>query len=176
MTDLNQPDANHPDAGEPRVGEPTPPVTGIEPPAASQPPSPPPPSQVAQPPAAPAPATATAAPRPAAPPPAPRRRTWPRTLTRLLTFLFGILQALLILRIVLLLLIANPDNEIVAAILRITEPFVEPFRGMFQLDEITGGRGSILDVAAVVALIFWTLVEMLVVSLIRLFDRQPSRR
>jgi uncharacterized protein YggT (Ycf19 family) len=125
----------------------------------------------------PPPATTPPAARPvAAPPPAPRRRTWPRTLIRLVTFLFGLLQALLILRIVLLLLIANPDNEIVSAILTITDPFVEPFRGMFQLDEITGDRGSILDVAGVVALIFWTLVEMLVVALLRLFDRQPSRR
>ena len=33
--------------------------------------------------------------------------------TRIVTFLFGILQALLILRIILLLLVANPGNDIV---------------------------------------------------------------
>jgi len=190
-------DANRPGEGEPAAADTTPPIPeptgqpatepfgsspgpasgvpangGAEPVSASQPPSPPPPGQAAPPPAAP---TAVAARPTAAPPPAPRRRTWPRTLIRLVTFLFGILQALLILRIVLLLLIANPDNEIVSAILNVTEPFVAPFRDMFQLDEITGDRGSVLDIAAVVALIAWTLVETLIVSLLRLFDRQPSR-
>jgi uncharacterized protein YggT (Ycf19 family) len=153
MTDAN------PDASEPAM--------------APQPPSPPPPGPIAAPPPA---ASTDAAARPVvAPPPAPRRRTWPRTLIRLVTFLFGILQALLILRIVLLLLIANPDNEIVSVILKVTEPFVAPFRDMFQLDQITGDRGSILDIASIVALIAWTLVETLIVSLLRIFDRQPRR-
>jgi uncharacterized protein YggT (Ycf19 family) len=148
---------------------------GPEPDSTAQPPSPPPPGQAPPPPAAPSVAPAAPA-RPAPPPPAPRRRTWPRTLIRLVTFLFGVLQALLILRIVLLLLIANPDNEIVSAILNVTQPFVDPFRDMFQLDEITGAQGSVLDIAAVVALIAWTLIEMLIVALLRLFDRQPTRR
>ena len=73
--------------------------------------------------------------------------------------LFGILQVALILRIILLLLVANPGNDVVALILNITDPFVEPFRGMFSLDRVTADQGSVLDVAAIVALIGWTLVE-----------------
>jgi uncharacterized protein YggT (Ycf19 family) len=87
---------------------------------------------------------------------------------RFVMLLFGILQALLILRIVLLLLVANPGNEVVSFILGATDPFVEPFRGMFQLDRVTANQGSVLDVAAIVALIGWTLIEALVVALLSL--------
>jgi uncharacterized protein YggT (Ycf19 family) len=91
---------------------------------------------------------------------------------RLVTFLFGVLQVALILRIILLLLVANPGNDVVQLILTVTDPFVEPFRGMFQLDRVTADQGSTLDIAAIVALIGWTLVEMLILALIRVFDRR----
>jgi uncharacterized protein YggT (Ycf19 family) len=91
---------------------------------------------------------------------------------RIVTFAFGILQVALILRIILLLLVANPGNDVVALILNITDPFVEPFRGMFSLDRVTADQGSVLDVAAIVALIGWTLVEMLILAAIRIFDRR----
>jgi uncharacterized protein YggT (Ycf19 family) len=92
---------------------------------------------------------------------------------RVVVLLFGILQALLILRIVLLVLIANRDNTIVSAILSITDAFVEPFRGMFSLDRVTAGR-SMLDIAAVVALIGWTLIEALVVAVLGIGARRSS--
>jgi uncharacterized protein YggT (Ycf19 family) len=130
--------------------------------------------------AAPAQSQAAAAPEPVAVPaqPAPRpargRPTLLTTFTRLVTFLFGVLQALLILRIVLLLLVANEENDIVSTILSITAPFVDPFRDMFQLDTVTGDQGSVLDIAAIVALIGWTLLEGLIVSLLRVFDRRSA--
>jgi uncharacterized protein YggT (Ycf19 family) len=96
------------------------------------------------------------------------------TVARVVGFFFGILQALLILRIVLLLLVANPGNDVVALILNATDPFVEPFRGMFALDRITADMGSVFDVAALVALIGWTLVEGLVFAALRIFARRPS--
>jgi len=94
------------------------------------------------------------------------------TAARIVTFAFGILQALLILRIILLLLVANPGNGIVDAIFSITQPFVEPFIGMFSLDRVTSGQ-AVLDVAAIVALIAWTLVEALILAGLRIF--QPRR-
>ncbi len=87
---------------------------------------------------------------------------------RLVALLFGILQALLVLRIILLLLIANRDNQLVAWILDVTDYFVEPFRGMFALDSVRGSQGSVLDVAAGVALIGWTLIEALVLAVLSL--------
>ncbi len=93
---------------------------------------------------------------------------------RILTLIFGILQVALVLRVILLLLIANPGNDVVSLILGITDPFVEPFRGMFALDRVTGEQGSVLDVAAIVALIGWTLVELLLLALLRVFDRRET--
>ena len=92
-------------------------------------------------------------------------------ISRFVKFLFGVLQVALILRIILLLLVANPGNDVVQLILNITDPFVEPFRGMFQLDRVTADGGSQLDIAAIVALIGWRLVELLVLALVRVFER-----
>jgi uncharacterized protein YggT (Ycf19 family) len=91
---------------------------------------------------------------------------------RFVMLLFGILQGLLILRIILLLLVANTGNEIVSLILGLTDPFVEPFRGMFQLDRVTADSGSMLDVAAIVALIGWTLIEALILAVLSLGARR----
>jgi uncharacterized protein YggT (Ycf19 family) len=96
------------------------------------------------------------------------------TARRIVTFAFGIVQALLILRIILLLLVANEGNDIVAAILAVTDPLVEPFRGMFALDGVEADQGSVLDIAAIVALVGWTLIEALVLALIQIFSRRET--
>lgn len=93
-------------------------------------------------------------------------------IARFVTFLFGVLQAAIILRIILLLLVANQGNDIVALILSLTDPFVEPFRGMFAIDRVTADQGSRLDIAAIVALIGWTLIELLILAGLRIFDRR----
>ena len=91
---------------------------------------------------------------------------------RIISLLFGILATLLALRIVLLLLVANETNDIVDFVYNITEPFVAPFRGMFQFDVVTPGGGSVFDVAALVALIGWTLIYVLIMAILRLVDRR----
>ena len=93
-------------------------------------------------------------------------------LRRVVTLLFGILQTLIVLRIVLLLLAANQDNGIVAFVLGVTDPFVEPFRGIFSLDTVSGRTESVFDLGAVVALIGWTLIEALVLAVVGLVDRR----
>ena len=90
---------------------------------------------------------------------------------RAFALLFGVIQALIILRIVLLLLIANRNNDIVMAIMNATDVLVDPFRGMFRLDRVSSQVGVVLDVAAIVALIGWTLIEGLVLAILRLGDR-----
>ncbi len=89
---------------------------------------------------------------------------------RVLSLLFGILITLLILRIVLLLLVADPGNGIVDFVYSVTEPFVAPFRGMFQFDAVASGDRT-LDIAALVALIGWTLIYALIMAILRLADR-----
>jgi hypothetical protein len=90
---------------------------------------------------------------------------------RVVILLFGILQGLIILRLILLLLGANLDNGIVNFIVGITNPFVEPFRSMFAFDAVQSGR-QFLDVAAIVALIGWTLLELLIVAILSLGARR----
>jgi len=90
---------------------------------------------------------------------------------RVVTLLFGILAVLIGLRILLLLLVANQTNSIVDFVYNITEPFVAPFRGIFQFDAVTPGGGSVFDIAALVALIGWLLIYVLIMAILRLGDR-----
>ena len=89
---------------------------------------------------------------------------------RVLSLLFGILAVLLGLRILMLLLVANQQNSIVDFVYGVTEPFVAPFRGIFQFNEVRAGDAT-LDVAALVALIGWLLVYLLLMAILRLGDR-----
>ena len=93
---------------------------------------------------------------------------------RVVSLLFGILAVLIVLRILLLLLVANETNAIVDAIYAITEPFVAPFRGVFNFDVVSPGGASVLDIAAVVALIGWLLIYLLIVAILGLGDRRAT--
>jgi hypothetical protein len=92
---------------------------------------------------------------------------------RIVVFLFGIIQVLIILRIVLLLLNAREGNDLVAFILNTSQIFVAPFNGMLNMDNLQSG-GSVLDVAAVLALIGWTVLEALILAAVGVFRREPS--
>ena len=54
-------------------------------------------------------------------------------------------------------------------IFKITQPFVEPFRRHVLAQPRDADQGSVLDVAALVALIGWTLVEALILAGLRIF-------
>lgn len=92
---------------------------------------------------------------------------------RVVILLFGIIQVFIILRIVLLLLDAREGNDLVAFILNTSQIFVGPFEGMLKTNALTAG-GSVFDVAAVLALIGWTVVEMLILAAVGIFRREPS--
>lgn len=93
---------------------------------------------------------------------------------RIVSLIFGILAVLLTLRILLLLLMANETNPIVDFIYNVTQPFVEPFRGIFNIDQVSPGGASVLDVAAVVALIGWFLIYLLIMAILSLGDRRAT--
>jgi uncharacterized protein YggT (Ycf19 family) len=93
---------------------------------------------------------------------------------RVVSLLFGILAVLIAIRILLLLLVANQTNAIVDFVYGVTEPFVAPFRGIFAIDQVTPGGGSVLDVAAVIALIGWLLIYLLIMAILSLADRRPE--
>jgi len=92
---------------------------------------------------------------------------------RLIVFIFGLIQLLIVLRILLLLFAARGSNDIVATIYNVTEIFVAPFRGILRINEVQSGATE-LDVAAIVALIGWTVIEFIVLALLRVF--RPTAR
>lgn len=92
-------------------------------------------------------------------------------LTRLIVFLFGLIELLIGLRIILLLFAARESNAIVSGIYSISQIFVAPFTGIFGIKEIDAGA-STLDIGAIVALIGWIVIELIVLALVRVF--RPS--
>lgn len=90
---------------------------------------------------------------------------------RVVVLIFGIIQALIILRIVLLLLDAREGNAIVSFILSTSQLFVAPFEGIFRTDALRSS-GSILDIAAIAALVGWTILEMIILWAVNLMRRE----
>lgn len=92
------------------------------------------------------------------------------TLQRLIIFIFAIIQGLLLLRIVLLLVAARQGNDLVRTIYDVSEVLVAPFRGILSAKVVPAGSTA-LDVTAVVALIGYTIVELVILGLVRVFRR-----
>ena len=92
---------------------------------------------------------------------------------RIIVLVFGLIQIVIGLRIVLLLLDARTGNALVSGILDISKIFVAPFVGILNSNALTAG-GSTLDVAAVVAFVGWTILELIVLWAVGIFRREPA--
>jgi hypothetical protein len=90
---------------------------------------------------------------------------------RVVVLIFGLIQVVIGLRIVLLLLNAREGNDLVSAILNISQVFVAPFIGIFNTDALRAS-GSILDIAAIAALVGWTILEVIVLWAVNIFRRE----
>lgn len=97
----------------------------------------------------------------------------PELTRRIVVLVFGLIQVFILARIVLLLLDAREANGLVSAILTISQIFVAPFEGILRTDSLHAA-GSILDVTAIVALVGWTIVELIVLWAVGIFRRQPA--
>jgi hypothetical protein len=95
------------------------------------------------------------------------------TLRRVAVLLFGLIQIIIILRVVLLVMDAREGNGLVSGILNISQVFVAPFDGILHTNALSTG-GSILDLAAIVALVGWTVLELIVIWGIGVFRREPA--
>lgn len=90
---------------------------------------------------------------------------------RVVILIFGIIQVFIVLRIALLLLNAREGNDLVSFILNTSQLFVAPFIGIFNRDELTSS-GSVLDIAAIAALVGWTILELIVFWAVNLLRRE----
>jgi hypothetical protein len=93
--------------------------------------------------------------------------------SRIVIFIFGVIQALILLRIVLLLMDAREGNDLVAFILNASQIFVAPFEGILRTEALTAA-GSVFDLAAVLALIGWTILEAIILAGLGVFRREPA--
>jgi uncharacterized protein YggT (Ycf19 family) len=89
--------------------------------------------------------------------------------TRVLALIFTVLEVLLILRFTLKLLGANIGQPLVAGLYGLTEPLVRPFQGIFPEPR----AGVVIDIAALMAVLFLLLVAALIVALVRAIAGRP---
>lgn len=97
----------------------------------------------------------------------------PEFARRIIVLVFGLIQLVIGARIVLLLLDARPSNGLVAGVLNVSQILVAPFEGILRTDSLHAA-GSTLDVSAIVALIGWTVVELILLWAVGIFRRQPA--
>lgn len=90
---------------------------------------------------------------------------------RVVGLVFGIFIGLIAIRVILLALGANEGNAIVDAVYGISEPLVAPFRGVFSMDEVRPTGASVIDVAAIVAIVGWSLIALVIMAILRIPDR-----
>jgi hypothetical protein len=95
------------------------------------------------------------------------------TTRRIVVLVFGLIQIVVGLRIVLLLLDARAGNVLVSVINNVGGLLVAPFQGILRISAVSSG-GSVLDVAAVVAIVGWTIIELVVLWSLAIFRHEPA--
>ena len=83
---------------------------------------------------------------------------------RLINGIVGIIEIILLARLVLELLGANPNSSFVAWVYSISSVFIGPFAGAFPSVYLT--PTSLLDIVAIVAMVGYALVGWLLIELI----------
>jgi hypothetical protein len=116
-------------------------------------------------------------------PPAAPAITTPRSTTmrpggaelsrRIVVLLFGLIQLVIGLRVVLLAIDARAGNALVSGILNVSQVFVAPFNGVLHTNALQSG-GAVLDLAAIVAFVGWTVLELVALWAIGVFRREAA--
>lgn len=90
----------------------------------------------------------------------------------LISFLAGLLLAILAFRLVFRLLGANPGNGLVQWVYDTSAPFVAPFRGIFNGSvDLTTGR---FEIETLVAIIVYGVIAALILSMFSWGRRRPT--
>jgi len=95
-------------------------------------------------------------------------------ISQIIWILFGVLESLIVLRIILKLIAANPANPFANLIYSFTDLFLWPFAG---LTVTPAAGGMVLEIPSIIALFVYALLAWLVVRLVDLlFARTPPTR
>jgi len=97
-------------------------------------------------------------------------RTFIVRLTQLVWLLFGILEALIGLRVLLKLIAANPNSPFAALVYSASSLFVWPFAG---LTRTPAAEGMVLDIPSIIAMFVYALVAWAIVRLIWIVLNRP---
>ncbi len=92
---------------------------------------------------------------------------------RVIILVFGLVQLVIALRFILVLVDARAANALVSAILNVSQVFVAPFNGILNVDALVA-NGSVIDIAAIVAFIGWTLLELVILWAVGIFRREAA--
>ena len=92
---------------------------------------------------------------------------------RVVMLIFGLIQLVIGLRFVLLLLDAREANGLVSGILNLSQIFVSPFEGILRTNGLAS-QGHFFDYTAIVAIVGWTILELIIIWAVGIFRRQQA--
>lgn len=92
---------------------------------------------------------------------------------QLIWLFFGVLEALIGIRVVLKLIAANPANPFANLIYSITNVFLQPFVGLTVTPE---AQGIVLEIPAIIAIFAYALLGWVIVRLVWLLFYRPATR
>jgi len=99
------------------------------------------------------------------------QRNFVSRLTQLVWLLFGILEALIGLRVFLKLIAANASNAFAALVYNASSLFVWPFSG---LTRTPAAEGMVLDIPSIIAMLVYALVAWVIVRLLWIVLDRPD--
>ena len=99
------------------------------------------------------------------------------TLKRIVNYLLGVLDLLLVFRLIFKLLGANPGSAFVSLLYNISGVFLAPFSGIFRAIVINKGiaNESVLEPSTIIAMIVYALIAYGVVRLIEIYETRKDK-
>jgi uncharacterized protein YggT (Ycf19 family) len=90
---------------------------------------------------------------------------------RIIYLVFGVIEALVAIRVILKLLAANPLAGFTSLIYNVTQPFVALFQGVFPDAQ---SKGSVLEVSSLLAILVYALLAFGLARLIRIMGQRQT--
>jgi uncharacterized protein YggT (Ycf19 family) len=91
--------------------------------------------------------------------------------TRIIYLVFGIIEVLIGIRVILKLLAANPDAGFTSLMYNVTQPFVALFQGVFPTAQ---SQGNIVEVSSLLAILVYALLAFGIVRMVRIMAHRQT--